>query len=219
MNNELYFHDPDEGNKIGHSIVNSRGGLNICYESADYDDLYLMHHGVKGQKWGVRRYQNSDGTWTSLGKRRRQQNKGLLTKVNEIKSKQLADRIRSTRNKRKRNELRIKKARYDYRLKRTKELDKREQEYLRRHNANTDLAVKALTVGVVGGQRYRRYLAMLNGTNKRGITGKKMLASLASLGSRHGTAELTEYAYSRAGENDYIEALKRRQQKRRKNSK
>jgi hypothetical protein len=31
---------------------------------------YLVHHGVKGQKWGVRRYQNSDGSLTDEGKRR-----------------------------------------------------------------------------------------------------------------------------------------------------
>lgn len=30
----------------------------------------LCHHGIKGQKWGVRRYQNPDGTWTDAGKRR-----------------------------------------------------------------------------------------------------------------------------------------------------
>ena len=28
---------------------------------------YLKHHGVKGQKWGVRRYQNADGTLTAEG--------------------------------------------------------------------------------------------------------------------------------------------------------
>ena len=31
----------------------------------------LYHHGVKGMKWGVRRYQNPDGSLTSAGKRRR----------------------------------------------------------------------------------------------------------------------------------------------------
>ncbi len=35
-----------------------------------YYENELYHHGVKGQKWGVRRYQNADGTLTSAGKRR-----------------------------------------------------------------------------------------------------------------------------------------------------
>ena len=33
-------------------------------------DEFLMHHGIKGQKWGVRRFQNEDGSLTSAGKRR-----------------------------------------------------------------------------------------------------------------------------------------------------
>lgn len=30
----------------------------------------LYHHGVKGMKWGVRRYQNADGTLTTRGKKK-----------------------------------------------------------------------------------------------------------------------------------------------------
>jgi len=32
---------------------------------------YLAHHGVIGQKWGVRRYQNYDGSLTTLGRKHR----------------------------------------------------------------------------------------------------------------------------------------------------
>lgn len=34
------------------------------------DHIYLAHHGIKGQKWGVRRFQNEDGSLTSAGKKR-----------------------------------------------------------------------------------------------------------------------------------------------------
>jgi hypothetical protein len=35
-----------------------------------YEQHYLRHWGIKGMKWGVRRYQNKDGSLTNLGKKR-----------------------------------------------------------------------------------------------------------------------------------------------------
>ena len=36
------------------------------------DSYELYHHGIKGMKWGVRRYQNEDGTLTNAGKKRQE---------------------------------------------------------------------------------------------------------------------------------------------------
>jgi uridine kinase len=46
------------------------------------EESYLAHHGIKGQKWGVRRYQNLDGSLTEAGKQR--YNIGKINNIDEI---------------------------------------------------------------------------------------------------------------------------------------
>ena len=72
---------------------------------------YLMHHGIKGQKWGVRRFQNPDGTRTVAGKKREKENridhdtltkstnaKELYKNRSQLSDKELQDRLNRLRN-------------------------------------------------------------------------------------------------------------------------
>ena len=42
----------------------------VSNDSVSTASLYIAHHGIKGQKWGVRRFQNEDGTLTLAGEKR-----------------------------------------------------------------------------------------------------------------------------------------------------
>lgn len=45
---------------------------------------YLMHHGIKGQKWGIRRYQNYDGSYTRAGLKRYETSRQQYEKDKDI---------------------------------------------------------------------------------------------------------------------------------------
>ena len=72
---------------------------------------YLAHHGIKGQKWGIRRFQNPDGTRTPLGKKRERNNevdhdtlikstnaKELYKNRDQLSDRELQDRLNRLRN-------------------------------------------------------------------------------------------------------------------------
>ena len=49
----------------------------------------LQHWGIKGMKWGVRRYQNSDGRLTPAGIRRYRKNAGDIEKQLNMKKREM----------------------------------------------------------------------------------------------------------------------------------
>lgn len=71
-------------------------GVTLYYQTSN--ELY--HHGVKGQKWGVRRYQYADGSLTPAGRKRRNaQNMSGVKKTQVIMSMKVKDAVNTGRTK------------------------------------------------------------------------------------------------------------------------
>lgn len=51
----------------------------------------LQHSGIKGMKWGVRRYQNKDGTLTPAGKKRYSQDYADSRQIKSKKVRQMSN--------------------------------------------------------------------------------------------------------------------------------
>lgn len=56
-----------------------------------YSPNELYHHGIKGQRWGVRRYQNKDGSLTLAGKSKQKTRSQQIKEARANKSKYLEE--------------------------------------------------------------------------------------------------------------------------------
>ena len=72
---------------MSYILITNSDGVSLSLVHADNERAYLANHGVKGQLWRVRHFQNPDGSLTEKGKRQIKTLQGKSDKLDAKKAK------------------------------------------------------------------------------------------------------------------------------------
>ena len=72
---------------MSYILITNSDGVSLSLVHADNEGAYLANHGVKGQRWVVRRFQNPDVSLTEKEKRRIKTLQGKSDKLDAKKAK------------------------------------------------------------------------------------------------------------------------------------
>lgn len=126
-----------------------------------YSDA-IMHHGIKGQKWGVRRYQNENGSLTAAGKSRYKSFSTGRYERKAAKYQQKAAEARKSSNQDRKDKASVyeyKSKEYSQRAKRSQEFDDKYSSELNKRSVG-ERAVKSWLVGALNYDSYIRQRAV-----------------------------------------------------------
>lgn len=193
----------------------------MTYYNQPYQPDELYHFGVKGMRWGVRRYENYDGSYTKAGLKRYKESDQEYQEMDNIykgakKAGVNKQQLRSLKESRKAYKKQMK---ADYKqLKRDKLADEGKKQYAQGKRITTNAGNTLAGVVGVGGFATSTFLAFSSDKKLRDMTPYVAIgstvasAALGALGSLSGRKLRAYYSHSRpsdANRLDFIDELQK----------